>query len=229
MSRPRATGGAFRAQKRLSGARLALRAHGRLLGCALRLSGARLALRAHGRLLGRASRAGVSATPVAVSQSFLPVGARRSTARRGPRAGAAHTHDTPPRPSYCSSYCSLLADCCCSCSAPKSLVMGSEYDTVDHAMHHCGATTPLHSYGRSGAALHGRMSEGGERGRRSGRHGRHRHKQQGSTGHQRARFTEVIPRGPKASPGASFLHGMIPWGTGPLLTTSRAVVILAEF
>jgi hypothetical protein len=32
------------------------------------------ALRAHGRLLGRASRARVSATPVAVSQPFIPVG-----------------------------------------------------------------------------------------------------------------------------------------------------------
>jgi hypothetical protein len=42
------------------------------VGCRGRARGA-LRLRAHGRLLGRASRAGVSATPVAVSQSFLPV------------------------------------------------------------------------------------------------------------------------------------------------------------
>jgi hypothetical protein len=84
--------GALRAQNRLSGA--ALRAHA-----------------ACDRARASRSRAGVSATPVAVSQSFLPVGlmlmlstrlARQVRARRrrsaqrhgGRRAHAAPRHDT---------------------------------------------------------------------------------------------------------------------------------------
>jgi hypothetical protein len=55
---------------------LALAAIGRPQGALRAQTAVWGALRAHGRLFGRASRAGVSATPVAVSQSFLPVGHR---------------------------------------------------------------------------------------------------------------------------------------------------------